>query len=52
VIATVGNEATSANVELDGNSVALDGRKASLRVDDNGSLVLNIKPRGLVILFR
>ena len=43
---------TAENIELDENSEALAGRKASLRVDDKGSLILNIKPRGMVILLR
>jgi hypothetical protein len=52
VIATVGNEATFANVELDGNSAALAGRKASLSVDDDNNLILNIEPNGTMIFIR
>ena len=40
----------TANVELDMTSAALDGRKASLRVD-GGNLVLTIVPRGFIISF-
>ena len=49
-IATVGTGAT-ANVALDPASDALGGRKSSLRVED-GALVLNIQPDGLMVIFR
>ena len=51
VIATLGNDATTTNVELDGNSVALGGRKATLRVDGD-ELILNIKPSGFLMIIR
>ena len=51
VIATVGNEATTANVALAPASVALDDRKGTLRVED-GKLKLNIEPSGLIVIFR
>ena len=51
VIATVGNEATSANVALDSDGKAIDGRRASLRVED-GKLMLNIQPSGLRVIIR
>lgn len=51
VIATVGNEATTANVALDLSGTALAGHKATLRVED-GNLVLNIQPSGLIVIFR
>ena len=51
IIATVGNNATTANVELDGDSSALDGRKATLRVE-GGILILNVASDGLMIIVR
>ena len=51
VIATLGNNATTANVELDGKSEALDGRKATLRVD-GGNLILNVEPNGFKVIIR
>ncbi len=50
-IATVGNEATIANVALAPASAALDGRKGTLRVED-GKLMLNIQPSGLRVIIR
>ena len=50
VIATVGTGAT-ANVALAPASKALDGRKGALRVED-GKLILNIEPTGLMVIFR
>jgi hypothetical protein len=50
-IATVGNEATTANVALDSDGKAIDGRRASLRVED-GKLKLNIQPGGLTVIIR
>ena len=50
-IATVGNEATTANVALDPASLALNGRKGSLRVED-GKLILKVIPSGLMLIFR
>ena len=52
VIATLGNDATTANVELDGNSEALDGRKAAFSVDSDNNLILNIKPNGFKVIIR
>lgn len=52
VIATLGNDATTANVELDGNSEALDGRKYSIAVTDDDKIVLNIKPGGFLMIVR
>ena len=49
-IATVGTGAT-ANVTLDPDSPVLAGRKGSLRVENN-KLVLNVKPTGLMVIFR
>ena len=49
-IATVGTGAT-ANVTLDPDSPVLAGRKGSLRVENN-KLVLNVKPIGLMVIFR
>ena len=49
-IATV-ESGTTANVDLDLTGTALGGRKASLRVED-GNLVLNIQPDGLMVIFR
>ena len=49
-IATVGTGAT-ANVALDPASAALDGRKGTLRVED-GKLMLNIQPSGLMVIIR
>ena len=52
-IATVGNGATSANVELDAeNSDALAGRDGTLRIDENGKLLLNIVPELFMIIVR
>ena len=42
---------TTANVALDSASAALDGRKGTLRVED-GKLILNIQPGGLMVIFR
>ena len=50
-IATVGNEATTANVTLAPASEALDGRKGTLRVE-NGKLKLNVQPGGLTVIIR
>ena len=50
VIASVAS-GTAANVAPDLSGTALDGRKASFRVD-NGSLVLNIEPNATVIIVR
>ena len=50
VIATVGTGAT-ANVALAPASKALDGRKGTLRVEDD-KLMLNIQPSGLMLIFR
>ena len=50
VVATVGTGA-AANVALDLSGTALAGRKSSLRVED-GALVLNIQPDGLMVIFR
>ena len=50
VIATV-TSGTIANVALDPDSQALEGRKGSLSVE-NGNLLLNIQPSGLMIIFR
>ena len=51
IIATVGNDATIANVAFDGNSTALAGRKYTLRVED-GKLILKIVSDGTVIIVR
>jgi hypothetical protein len=51
IIATVGNEATSANVALDPASTALAGRKGTLRVD-GGNLILNIDPSGMRVIIK
>ena len=51
IIATVGNDATTANVAFDGNSTALAGRKYTLRVED-GKLILKIVSDGTVIIVR
>ena len=50
VIATVASGA-DANVELDPNSSALDGRKGDISVD-NGQLILNIKSNAFNIIVR
>ena len=50
IIAPVASGAT-ANVTLDENSAALDGREGTLRVED-GQLILNVQPNGLMIIFR
>ena len=51
-IASVDLEAgSSANVKVDKNSSALDGRKATLRVEE-GKLILNIVSDGTVIIVR
>ena len=50
VIATIGSGATE-NVALDMNSAALDGRKATLRVE-GGKLILNIQSSGFMIIVR
>ena len=50
VVATVVS-GTAANVAPDLSGTALDGRKASFRID-NGSLVLNIEPNATVIIVR
>ena len=50
VIATIAS-GTTANVTLDPASTALDDRKGTLRVED-GNLILNIQPTGLMIIFR
>lgn len=42
---------TIANDALDSASVALDGRKGTLRVED-GKLILNIQPGGLTVIIR
>lgn len=49
-IAPVGT-GTAANVTIDPTSTALDGREGTLRVED-GQLVLNIPPTGLMIIFK
>ena len=49
-IATVGT-GTIANVTLDSDGKALDGRKGTLRVED-GKLMLNIQPSGLRVIIR
>lgn len=49
-ITTIGSGAIG-NVALDLDSAALDGRKASLRVED-GKLFLNIKPDGFKVIVR
>lgn len=56
IIATVGNEATTANVKLDVDSSAIDGRRAKLRVvsadDGENKLELNIEPEGFKVIVR
>ena len=42
---------TSQNVALDLSGTALANRKASLRVD-NGVLILNVVPAGLILTFK
>lgn len=49
-IANVASD-TTANVALDSDSVALDGRKGTLRVEDS-KLILNIQPGGLAVIIR
>ncbi len=49
VIASVSSGATD-NIDLDENSTALDGRKASVRVEA-GKLYLNVEPAGLTVIF-
>ena len=50
IIATIGSGATE-NVALDMNSVALDGRKATIRVEGD-KLILNIQSSGFMIIVR
>ena len=56
IIATVGNEATTANVKLDVDGSAIDGRRAKLRVvnadDGKKKLELNIEPEGFKVIVR
>ena len=56
IIATVGNAATTANVKLDVDSSAIDGRRAKLRVvnadDGKKKLELNIEPEGFKVIVR
>ena len=52
-IAIVDAEAgSSANVKVDKNSSALDGRKATLTVNDDGKLILDIMSNGTRIIVR
>lgn len=50
-IATIGNAAsvTKDNVKIEGD--AIGGRKTTLRIED-GKLLLNIQPEGLMVIFR
>ena len=50
-IATIGNAAsvTTDNVKIEGD--AIGGRKTTLRIED-GKLLLNIQPEGLMVIFR
>ena len=50
-IATVGNEATSANVALDKASTVLDGRKGSFKVE-SGNLILTVNSNATLIFVR
>ena len=50
-IATLGT-GTAENIELDENSEALAGRKATFSVDSENNLILTIKPSGTLIIIR
>ena len=53
VIATLGEgSGTADNVELDENSEALAGRKATFSVDNENNLILTIKPSGFLMIIR
>lgn len=47
----IGTVASGTNVTLDPASSALDGRDGTLRVED-GQLILNVQPNGLMVIFR
>ena len=53
VIATLG-AGTADNVELEPENpgTALDGRKATLSVDDDNNLILNVEPNGFKVIIR
>ena len=53
VIATLG-AGTADNVELESENpgTALDGRKATLSVDDDNNLILNVEPNGFKVIIR
>ena len=51
VFATIGNAATTANVELDKKSSALAGRDGWFEIKDN-KLYLNITPNGTILIVR
>ena len=51
LIATVAS-GTADNVVLDLSGKALDGRRATFRVDENNNLILNIQSNGMMIVVR